>query len=129
VPKTPGKRHDDQSATDAAILPANDAGPPAAKNPKKGSTKGAKGGKGKGNGEAAKPGAPGRPGPESVTGNTRVNLALPFSKIEVQEPSNELIELVALLSELVGALTDWVPEETLHDIRTRTEALRARLST
>jgi len=70
----------------------------------------------------------GHPDPERGTGNTRVNLALPFSKIEVQEPSTELVELATLLSELVGALAEWVPEETLGEIRLRTEALCARLS-
>ena len=62
-------------------------------------------------------------------GNTRVNLALPFSKIEVQEPTAELVELATLLSELVGALAEWVPEETLGEIRSRADALCARLST
>jgi hypothetical protein len=104
VPKSPEKLH----------------GPATEKNVKTGKTE-----------KTEKPsGAKGQKGvPESVTGNTRVNVALPFSKIEVQEPSNELIELAKLVSDLVEALADWVPAEVLADIRTRVEALLGRLST
>ena len=70
----------------------------------------------------------GSSGHSAPTGNTRVNLALPFSKIEVQEPTAELVEVATLLSELVGALAEWVPEETLGEIRSRADALCARLS-
>lgn len=76
----------------------------------------------------AKSGADERQGPPNIIG-PRVNLALPFSKISVQEPSQELIELTKLLSDLLVALADWLPEETLAELRARVEALATRLST
>ena len=74
-------------------------------------------------------GPPKRQAPGTVLGNTRVNLALPFSKIEVQEPSGDLVELAALVSDLLVALAEWVPEETLAELRTRAQALTSRLCT
>jgi hypothetical protein len=76
----------------------------------------------------AKDGGSGRTAPETVNGNTHVNVAFPFSKIEVQEPTAELVELAGLLYELIGALAEWVPEESVRDIRSRAEALCARLA-
>jgi hypothetical protein len=67
--------------------------------------------------------------PENVNGNTHVNVAFPFSKITVQEPSSELVELTALLSDLLVALADWMPEDRLAEFRSRAEALSARLAT
>ena len=109
VPKPPEK-HDRPS-------PGKDVAPQPAK------TKGAPKGKGRG-----KNGAEERQGPQNIIG-PRVNLALPFAKIEVQEPSADLVELARVLSDLVTALAGWVPEESLADIRSRAEALSARLST
>jgi hypothetical protein len=62
------------------------------------------------------------PGPESVTGNTRVNVAFPFSKITVQEPSSELVELSTIVSDFITALAEWVPEDKL----TRSKSVRKR---
>jgi hypothetical protein len=59
--------------------------------------------------------------------NTRVTIAWPFSQIKLQEASAELCELAGLLSELVEALSDLVPEDRLAPLRERSEALRARL--
>jgi hypothetical protein len=73
-------------------------------------------------------GAADRSGPEHVTGQTRVNVAFPFSKISVQEPSRELVDVARLLSDLLVALADWLPEESLAELRSRAEALSARLS-
>lgn len=61
------------------------------------------------------------------TANTRVTIAWPFSQIKLQEASAELAELAGLLSELVDALADVVPEDRLAPLRQRTEDLRARL--
>jgi hypothetical protein len=47
----------------------------------------------------------------------------------VQEPSSELVELTALLSDLLVALADWMPEERLAELRSRAEALTGRLAT
>jgi hypothetical protein len=45
-----------------------------------------------------------RSAPETVNGSTRVNVAFPFSKINVQDPSNELRDQAALVNDLITAL-------------------------
>lgn len=57
----------------------------------------------------------------------RINVALPFSQIKFQEASAELRELADLLFELIGALSDSVPEHRLAPLQDKAEALRARL--
>ena len=86
-----------------------------------------KGGGDDANGSATR-GAKERTRPESVTGSTRVNVAFPLSKIVLQEPTAELVELVALLSDLLAALAEWIPEDTLAELRSRAESLAARLA-
>ena len=56
----------------------------------------------------------------------RVNLALPFSTITVQEPSKEFVELSAIVVELLTALEDTSPGEAITVLRQRAEALVAR---
>lgn len=56
----------------------------------------------------------------------RVNLALPFSTITVQEPSKEFVELGAIVVELLTALEDTSPGEAITVLRQRAEALVAR---
>ena len=68
-----------------------------------------------------------RKSPEVHAANTNVTIAWPFSQIKLQEASAELIELAGLLSEVVDALSDLVPEARLAPLRERTKALRARL--
>jgi hypothetical protein len=89
--------------------------------------KGQGAGRGEGRGQD-KDGQEERQGPQNIIG-PRVNLALPFSRIEVQEPTAELVEMAKLLSDLLSAIADWVPEEALADLRSRAEALSARLAT
>ena len=57
----------------------------------------------------------------------RINVALPFSQIKLQEASAELRELADLLVEVVEALSDSVPEHRLAPLRDKAEVLRARL--
>ena len=57
----------------------------------------------------------------------RINVALPFSQIKLQEASAELRELADLVADLVEALSDSVPEHRLAPLRDKAEALRARL--
>jgi len=116
VAKSSKKRSAAASEKSGDKLPAESEG--------KGEHKGESKGSGKGTGRERN----GSSGHSAPTGNTRVNLALPFSKIEVQEPTAELVEVATLLSELVGSLAEWVPEETLGEIRSRADALCARLS-
>lgn len=62
--------------------------------------------------------------------SNRTNIALPFSKITLQEPSDELHELAGLLCELVEALEKSLPQgqrDGLKDLHIRAEALRLRL--
>jgi hypothetical protein len=56
--------------------------------------------------------------------SNRVNIAFPFSEIKLEEPSKELAELAALVFDLVGTMAEWVPEDSLEDLRARALALR-----
>ena len=58
---------------------------------------------------------------------TRVTIAWPFSQIKLQEASAELAELAGLMSDLIDALSDFVPEDRLGPLRDRATSLRARL--
>ena len=62
--------------------------------------------------------------------SNRTNIALPFSKIQLQEPSAELSELAGLLCELIETFEQAVPKtrrKQLNDLHARAQALRARL--
>lgn len=67
------------------------------------------------------------PAPAIVTPLTKVNLALPFSKITVEEPGKELAELAAIVAGLAAAIEAAVPEPGLPELRERADALMARL--
>ena len=45
-----------------------------------------------------------RPAPAIVTPLTRVNLALPFSKIAVEEPSRDIAELASIVAALAAVM-------------------------
>jgi len=71
-----------------------------------------------------------RQAPGVVVPTTRVNLALPFSKITVEEPGRELAELAAIVAGLAAAMEQAVPEPDgsgLPELRERANALTARL--
>jgi hypothetical protein len=72
---------------------------------------------------AAKPGE----APRVVAPSSRVNVAFPFSQIKLEEPSKELAELAALLYDLVGTMSEWVPEDRLEDLQARAQVLRDKL--
>jgi hypothetical protein len=62
--------------------------------------------------------------------SSRTNIALPFSKISLQEPSAELSELAGLLCELIETFEQTVPKperKRLNDLHARAQALRARM--
>jgi hypothetical protein len=65
--------------------------------------------------------------PGIVAPSNRVNVALPFSQIRLEEPSRELAALAALLFDLVGTMAEWVPEDQLEDLSARARVLRDRL--
>ena len=68
-----------------------------------------------------------RQAPGVVAPTTRVNLALPFSKITVEETGREVAELAAIVADLAAAMEKAAPEPGLPELRERAEALAARL--
>jgi len=68
-----------------------------------------------------------RPAPAIVTPLTRVNLALPFSKITVEEPAKELAELASVVAALAAVLERTADDPFLPALRKRAEALAGRL--
>ena len=58
---------------------------------------------------------------------SRVNIALPFSQIRMQEPSQELADAVALIGDLVTALKDTLSATQYEEFEAQVDSLRARL--
>ena len=77
----------------------------------------------KGIAEAKRP----RQVPGVVVPTTRVNLALPFSKITVEEPGKDLAELASMVAALAAVMERTVDDPFLPVLRKRAEALAARL--
>jgi hypothetical protein len=67
------------------------------------------------------------PAPAIVTPLTKVNLALPFSKIIVEEPGTELAELASIAAALAAVMERTMDDPFLPELRKRAEALAARL--
>ena len=68
-----------------------------------------------------------RRAPAVVTPLTKVNLALPFSKITIEEPGKDLAELASIVMALAAVMERTVDEPFLPELRKRAEALAARL--
>ena len=68
-----------------------------------------------------------KPAPGIVAPPTRVNLALPFSKITVEEPGKDLAELASIVAALAAVMERTVDDPFLPELRKRAEALAARL--
>jgi hypothetical protein len=68
-----------------------------------------------------------RPAPTIVTPLTRVNLALPFSKIAVEEPSRDTAELASIVAALAAVMERTADDPFLPELHKRAEALAARL--
>jgi hypothetical protein len=76
-----------------------------------------------------------KPKPRAVTAvaetpagpTSRVNIALPFSQIRMQEPSQELADAVALIGDLVAALKDTLTATQYEEFEAQVDSLRARL--
>jgi hypothetical protein len=64
-----------------------------------------------------------RPGPEVVAPTNRVNVAFPFSKITVQEPSKEFAELAAIVAELAVVMEAAAVGPEIKKLRERAQAL------
>lgn len=67
-----------------------------------------------------------RSAPGIVAPSNRVNVALPFSKIMVQEPSREFAELSAIVAELLTVLESGSSGEALTALRHRAQVLAGR---
>jgi len=65
--------------------------------------------------------------PAIVTPLTKVNLALPFSKITVEEPGTELAELASMTAALAAVMERTMDDPFLPELRKHAEALAARL--
>jgi hypothetical protein len=65
--------------------------------------------------------------PAIVTPLTKVNLALPFSKITIEEPGKDLAELASVVAALAAVMERTVDEPFLPELRKRAEVLAARL--
>ena len=68
-----------------------------------------------------------RAAPAVVTPLTKVNLALPFSKITVEEPGRDTAELASVVAALAAVLERTADDPFLPELRKRAEALAARL--
>jgi hypothetical protein len=68
-----------------------------------------------------------RPAPAIVTPLTKVNLALPFSKITVEEPDGDTAELASVVAALAAVMERTADDPFLPELRKRAEALAARL--
>jgi hypothetical protein len=67
-----------------------------------------------------------RRGPEVVAPTNRVNVALPFAKISVQEPSQGLDELAGIVAELCAVVGELTPDPALRQLRERALTLGSR---
>jgi hypothetical protein len=68
-----------------------------------------------------------RQAPGVVVPTTRVNLALPFSKITVEEPGKDLAELASMVAALAAVMERTADDPFLPELHKRAEALAARL--
>ena len=66
--------------------------------------------------------------PERVTSTTHVNVALPFAKLEVHEPSEHLLALTTLVQDLAALLARMAPGPDAEDLVSRAAALAAKIS-
>ena len=65
--------------------------------------------------------------PEIVAPTNRVTFAFPFSKVELREPREDVVELASIVLELARAVEEIVPVPELTTLRERAEVLSARL--
>jgi DNA primase len=68
-----------------------------------------------------------RRGPARVDSSTRVNVALPFSQFKIQEPSDHLVALTALVEELADLVADAVPSQQATALRRRAHELASQV--
>jgi hypothetical protein len=64
--------------------------------------------------------------PAVVAPSNRVNVALPFSRIHVEEPTKELGELAAIVAELVSIVEGLTSDTRIAALRARVDTLSSR---
>ena len=69
---------------------------------------------------------PGKRAPARVNSSTRVNVALPFSQFKIQEPSDHLLALSALVEELANVVAEKMPGPEAEALRHRAHELASR---
>jgi hypothetical protein len=82
------------------------------------------------NGQVARERVPGKArdtAPGKVTSTTQVNVALPFSKVEVHEPSEHLVALSALVQDMAALLARMAHSPEGDALLSRAEVLAAKL--
>jgi hypothetical protein len=67
-----------------------------------------------------------RRAPARVDSSTRVNVALPFSQFKIQEPSDHLLALTALVEDLANLMADKMPGQDAEGLRRRARELAGR---
>ena len=67
------------------------------------------------------------PRPPVVIPTNKVTVALPFSKITIEEPGRELAELAAIVAELATLVADAATEPEATELQLRAQALAARM--
>jgi hypothetical protein len=69
-----------------------------------------------------------KPGPHSENVTTRVNVAFPFSQIKVEQPSEDVAALAALVRDLADLVAEVAPGEKGRELRQRARGLAVRLA-
>lgn len=69
---------------------------------------------------------PGKRAPARVDSSTRVNVALPFSQFKIQEPSDHLLALTALVEDLADLVATKVAGPEAEALRHRAHELASR---
>jgi hypothetical protein len=67
-------------------------------------------------------------GPETEVVTTKVTVAFPFSQIKLQEPSEDLAAVAALVRELAELLAEVAPGPQAQDLEKRARAMANRLA-
>ena len=70
----------------------------------------------------------GRKGPKQIVNANRVTVALPFSKIALEESSQDLGDLASLVKDLADALAPVLRDDAAEDLRRRARELSDRLN-
>jgi hypothetical protein len=69
-----------------------------------------------------------RKGPATVVNGTRVTVAFPFSKIALQEPTDDLRDLAVLVADIADAVADAIGGDAAAALRRRAVELRDRMA-